>query len=255
MFEGQFVNDLNEFVLLDVFGRAVRNAEFLFVGCAIDATYDRPQFSSKECVSDDLPRQMTDWEETTGEQVSSTEASVFWGAARILSLFHLPPCFAVLSESYIQQPFLAIDLSGEILRGIPFLWTNADGHFHDYYHSYPDGIARIAFTPRTDQSQRERIALRFWELLFSDLEQVQSYTQVFEGGRISYDSKNRTTVYIEELETYDDDFLDGHQAAPGRCDDCGGVGEEYIKYPIRQKCETCFGNGWVTWPPRRDSNW
>lgn len=245
----------SDFWLLDVFGEAVRAGQFLFVPCALHCSFARPKFRSSQVADGRLPSFAKHWRSDDHVIDYDDDANVFWCRGRIMAIFGYQPVFSQTAwqrNCTFETTFLAIDTLRRHLHAVPMLLTDWDGEPYDDYAG-PDFIARLAFPKSHPNTECDALAAQFWELLLQKTQDVRHYSDYLEiaytVSRVTFNAFGASLVSTSTVDDYE--FSDNHGGygyfADRWCLDCNGVGEEYIRYPIRQTCETCHGLGTVNW--------
>ena len=245
----------SDFWLLDVLGNAARAGQFLFVPCALHCSFSGPKFKSSLIAQTKLPAFAKYWRDDDYVIDYVDDANVFWCRGRMMAIFGHQPVFSQTAwqrNCTFETTFLAIDTLQEPLYAVPMLLTDWDGEPYDDYAG-PDFIARLAFPKSHPSTACDAIATQFWRLLLEDISDVHHYSDFLEiaytVSKVTFDELGASLV--STTTDHDCEVSDNHSGYGyfnnRWCLDCNGFGEEYVRYPIRQTCETCHGSGTVRW--------
>jgi|GEM_PF-6099544 len=232
--------------LLDSFGRSVESPSFLFVACAIDFPLQtRVELPFPENIRETHP--ITSRVELDGEDYG-WNPNIIWLRGRIGKLFGFHSPFSQGNDFPFQMGFVGIEKEKPPFEIHSFAMLG--GTIDDYGGFMLDFDMR--FAPAVSDAISESILSEFCSLLIADNDVVEYSDYLFDGyGDVDRVSLTRNGAVTERLSETDPDDPDDHARFgyfPDReCLDCRGIGEEYIRYPIRQVCETCRGSGRVTW--------
>ena len=232
--------------LLDVFGHTAKSPDFHFVTCALEFPFTKRTslpFSSDFVAS--CP--VSHWLSDDGWEIDVDQPHVIWLRGRIAHLFGVNVPFAQESSDVSQVAFVAVTARQDLIQIHPFLLIG--GGIGDYGEFETD--FKITFPSSVDAQARKMIATQFTTLLTANND-LTEFSDFMSDGIVVYRIRlNSTLASITSLGGANEENPDDHAGFgyfPDReCLDCNGTGEEYIKYPIRQTCETCNGTGRVHW--------
>ena len=251
------LNSLREFFLqdiwlLDIFGNPATTASFVFVPCAADFSFGKPQFKSANIDLTDCPTIVSHVSED-GEDIDFEEATILWLRGRIAKIFGVQTPFSQGLTDLFQMAFVIGDKQFQPAQ--IFMLAIVGGQIGDY-----DGLEMdfaFHFNSQSKPAWRKLAIAEFVGLLLEKPDETSEYFDYFSDGSgvtmIEF-QRDAANLMMKSGVLVSDDFdeeVDPHLGngyfSSRECIDCNGIGEEYIKYPIRQTCETCKGSGRVNW--------